>query len=388
VNLKGQQFGITATAYSDDYKDLLGNLIQRELGSGIGGGSPAVVLPEEFSGSTRAAYAAAEYLVAPKWVRGRSGNYTYYCVSTGLNHLDVNKCIDATQSPSSVRSATSGIEYKGNNWLGDQFVGEKTIDAEERKKNILVWLDSICLKKRVLFLHGLTDNVGSTKRAISYHDADMMATMPIRTSIPNGVFERKTQYRSSRTEIDYGNNIINESLADGIPVLMEQEFNDGQVRTEVVTWLPKLDIFVRRDPEAIQDDAQGDPRIGADANAHFTSWDACHQASAIAVAIENSRTFSDAVAYRHPRLSLYSDEFKRDENLVSDGAPTAPMNIKNVIIRPLTPSEDTLPSTRQEIIWKPPLGIFDVPHNIPTTTHELHMVIPNDYQTRCFDFGR
>jgi hypothetical protein len=29
-----------------------------------------------------------------------------------------------------------------------------------------------------------------------------------------------------------------------------------------------------------------------------------------------------------------------------------------------------------------------VAHNIPTTTHELHLVIPNDYQTRCFDFGR
>jgi hypothetical protein len=63
-------------------------------------------------------------------------------------------------------------------------------------------------------------------------------------------------------------------------------------------------------------------------------------------------------------------------------------NVKNVILRPIAPSEDTLPSARHEVIWKPPLGIFDVSHNIPTTTHELHMVIPNDYQTRCFDFGR
>jgi len=42
VNLKGQQYPITATGYSDDYKDLLGNMLQRELGFGLGGASPPV----------------------------------------------------------------------------------------------------------------------------------------------------------------------------------------------------------------------------------------------------------------------------------------------------------------------------------------------------------
>jgi hypothetical protein len=51
VNLKGQKFGISSTTYSDEYRDLLGNLIQRELGYGAGGLNPApeLKLPEAFS---------------------------------------------------------------------------------------------------------------------------------------------------------------------------------------------------------------------------------------------------------------------------------------------------------------------------------------------------
>ena len=92
-------------------------------------------------------------------------------------------------------------------------------------------------------------------------------------------------------------------------------------------------------------------------------------------------------AGRYPRASITSPQYTHDEDGNLNG-PTSAQFVKNVILRPIAPSEDTLPSARHEIIWKPPLGIFDVPHNLPTTSHELHMVIPNDYQTRCFDFGR
>jgi len=237
-------------------------------------------------------------------------------------------------------------------------VSALVLDPEERKKNLTTWLDSIALKKRVLFLHGASDNSTSSKRGNGNADAEMMATVPVRTSEPNTMDRGTARYRGHQTSISYGNNIINESLADGIPVIMEQEFNDGQVRTEVVTWLPKLDIFVRRDFESIQDDNKGHPRVGADANAHFTSWDTASQvASAPGTEVVTNFQFIDAASYRYPRLSLYSSDVKRGEDLQTENDLTSPQYIKNVIIRPVTPSEDILPSTRQEIIWKPPLGI-------------------------------
>jgi hypothetical protein len=58
-----------------------------------------------------------------------------------------------------------------------------------------------------------------------------------------------------------------------------------------------------------------------------------------------------------------------------------------LVIRPLKEADTVEKATRHEICWKPPLGIFDVSHAIPTTRHELHLVIPTDYQTRCIDFG-
>lgn len=44
-------------------------------------------------------------------------------------------------------------------------------------------------------------------------------------------------------------------------------------------------------------------------------------------------------------------------------------------------------SSRQETLWVPPLGIFRIGHAIPTTRHELHLVIPNDYMKRALEFG-
>ena len=58
-----------------------------------------------------------------------------------------------------------------------------------------------------------------------------------------------------------------------------------------------------------------------------------------------------------------------------------------LIIRPLQETDFVERATRHEMCWRPPLGIFDVGHALPTTRHELHLVIPNDYQTRCLDFG-
>jgi hypothetical protein len=62
-------------------------------------------------------------------------------------------------------------------------------------------------------------------------------------------------------------------------------------------------------------------------------------------------------------------------------------NLLELVIRPLQDTDTVQKATRHEICWKPALGIFDVAHAIPTTRHELHLVIPNEYQIRCLDFG-
>jgi hypothetical protein len=61
--------------------------------------------------------------------------------------------------------------------------------------------------------------------------------------------------------------------------------------------------------------------------------------------------------------------------------------VTDVMVTPLEPSKMVSGAVRHEVCWKPTLGIFDVAHAIPTTRHELHLQIPNDYQQRCLDFG-
>ena len=423
VNLKGQTFSISATEVSSEYKRLLGQVLQRELGYGTdhnqaslnaadfnARGSPH----ETASALTEAAWCAEEFKVSPRWTRGRSGHYTYYCVSTGINAAEVNWLLHLAntggapgqQNPAPRNQDTTELCNPALRIFSNQMVGNHA-RPNERQAAMIAWIDQIALKKRMAFLHGLPDTADPTTRPASHRDGTLLSTTPSTVHIPNGI-ERGAQaeathrlrYRPTRNEVAYGMNIINESLlADGIDVILEQEFNDGQVRSEVVTWLPKLDIFVRKDSSLAN--VSGQIRPGADANAHFTSWDTCTQSlnnmpnndanvnpdRLIGKTFDNILE-TDSFGYtRYPRLNLYGGDYNKDEEGKEDGT-TAPKYVKNVFIRPLSPSEDLLPSTRQEIIWKPPLGIFDVAHNLPTTTHELHMVIPNDYQTRCFDFGR
>lgn len=61
--------------------------------------------------------------------------------------------------------------------------------------------------------------------------------------------------------------------------------------------------------------------------------------------------------------------------------------VTDVTVTPLEPSLQIAGAARHEICWKPTLGIFDVAHALPTTRHELHLQIPNEYQLRCWDFG-
>ena len=390
VNLKGQTFSISENAVSPEYKSLLGQVLQRELGFGTDQKTNAIEFNEaaslhETSASTsEPAWCAEEFKVSPRWIRGRSGHYTYYCVSTGLNASEVNYLLHLANTGGTAPTAA----------LRNQNATGETIAALRMFSDQMVGTHATAFERQAA-------------RPTNHRDGTLLSVTPSVSSVPNGINrgtdataqERAARFRSTRNEVAYGMNIINESLlADGIDVILEQEFNDGQVRSEVVTWLPKLDIFVRKDTSLAM--KTGQIRPGADANAHFTSWDTCVQSLNNYPNLKNQnpdtltgKTFDNLSATenfgytRYPRLNVYGGDYSSDEDGRAEGT-TAPKFIKNVFIRPLTPSEDLLPSTRQEIIWKPPLGIFDVAHNLPTTTHELHMVIPNDYQTRCFDFGR
>jgi hypothetical protein len=62
-------------------------------------------------------------------------------------------------------------------------------------------------------------------------------------------------------------------------------------------------------------------------------------------------------------------------------------DIALVTVEPASRTLDILPAARHEVCWKPTLGIFDVAHALPSTRHELHLQIPNEYQLRCLDFG-
>ena len=394
VNLKGQIYDLRA---NNDYKELLGKLPQREMGFGMGTvASQPSKEPWAFAtvsanvGNatgqtvTEANWFTAEEAVKPRWVRGRSGNYTYYCVTTAINHLDVNALLLHADGRQIVERKAADVAYDGFQALGDQMVGQY-VPTVERQKNIYYMIDNLALKKRQLWLHGSTDNVGKTHRHEGHHDSEMLNTVPLVTKVPVGVVPRggaieppnypNTRYKSYETYVTFGNNIINESIADGIPVILEQEYNDGRIHSEVVTWLPKLDIFVRRDYEPIQDDSNRKPRAGADANAHFTSWDAVGQSTISTTGAGTSllevqgayTTYADENWRRYPRLSLFTNEVNANESHVA-GHPASPQYVKNVTIRPIAPSEDLLPSTRHEIIWKPPLGIFDV-SNTHTHTH-------------------
>lgn len=87
------------------------------------------------------------------------------------------------------------------------------------------------------------------------------------------------------------------------------------------------------------------------------------------------------IAARAGELSDASilDELKKPEG-------NAHMTFRMEILR-LGASSKVKGSSRQETLWVPPLGIFRIGHAIPTTRHELHLVIPNDYMKRALEFG-
>ena len=144
-------------------------------------------------------------------------------------------------------------------------------------------------------------------------------------------------------------------------VVLNLTFKDGQTKTMVADYHPYAELFlVHRSNEN-----NGNSDIGS-----------------LAGVIPGS-TIDAWARDIHPLVYPY---VKTDAELAAIG-PNSNL-VVDVLVTPLAPSQQIAGAARHEVCWKPTLGIFDVAHALPTTRHELHLQIPNDYQTRCFDFGK
>ena len=310
----------------------------------------------------------------PQWCRKQVGQFTYYCVGVGIT--------DDYREALKVALEQNGYEL-GRNQQEESVVTERTTQLA----------NLISIVKRYHFLKGSKAEAFKALSTIltlaSGFDKDL--------DTEEGFNERNihafrylpdvTESILSSTYIGSGLANITESMhGDGIDVLLEQETKDGRITTMKATWLPKLDIFVVANESGpgrapiVSPSVQSavDPKEKASqASGTFSLLDTIFGARHNPPSVKNDAGFFNTRL--RPR-NIDKSDAAAETDVVLD--------VVNVIVRPYRPSKDVLPASRHELIWKPTLGVFDLPHNIPTTNHELHCVIPPDYQTRCLDFAR
>jgi hypothetical protein len=319
---------------------------------------------------------ATEERVKPQWCKMNVGAYTYYCVGTGL-------CKEAS---SAISSALNQSGYAQSTKLD----GESLL--EERATQIY---NLMAIFKRYQFLTG--------SKSSAYKALSTLLSLPAGferslTQITFGGSDLKEYFTSLGylPEVDEaltGDSWIGAGMAnisetvhgDGIDVLLEQEFTDGKITSSKAKWLPKLDMFV-------VDNATGPQQSLAGSSNPIRTYDEVDNNKAEST-VTGSFSLLDTIfskKYADSDGKTLTFSTKSDSSLFESrlGLRSIVRDIKNVIVRPPKPSKDVLPASRHELIWKPTLGVFDVPHNIPSTVHELHCVIPPDYQLRALDFGR
>jgi hypothetical protein len=159
---------------------------------------------------------------------------------------------------------------------------------------------------------------------------------------------------------------------DGKQVLLTMTYKDGKSRSVVATYVPRYEVFLVH-----KQTSAGYSPTGAAATFHINS----SFPSIPSFVVQNLTTVLIPELLPSP---------KSDAALTATlgGNPDALNLVTDVIVTPLEPSQHIAGAARHEVCWKPTLGIFDVAHALPTTRHELHLQIPPDYQTRCFDFGK
>ena len=149
-------------------------------------------------------------------------------------------------------------------------------------------------------------------------------------------------------------------------VLLTLHFVNKQSRSMVATYLPNEELYVVHKGSNTMGVAEDAKRIASTTLSLPTGF--------TADAMENMRVLT------YPQ-AITAGEATAADLLVNTNYVT------DVTVTPLEPSQQIGGAARHEICWKPTLGIFDVAHALPTTRHELHLQIPNEYQLRCWDFG-
>ena len=225
VNLKGQHF---KDVESSDYVQTIGSLPQVELLEGTGADTVAPGVwaaagfgsdPHEFSSNNpnasskaaedQATWVTEEKKVQPRFVRGRSGGYTYYCVTTSLNNMDaasIQARLMSVRPPNGVWTDTKKLVN-----APDVFTGAQA-PATTKTLAINQILDNLSLQKRVLWLHGVatandtvpsSSGTGGNLRPVTENgtaDSRNMHTMPTTTSsLLSGIIPRM-----STTSTRYG----------------------------------------------------------------------------------------------------------------------------------------------------------------------------------------
>lgn len=148
-------------------------------------------------------------------------------------------------------------------------------------------------------------------------------------------------------------------------VLLSLTYSDGQSKTLTATWLQSVDLFLVHKSNS--------PVLGENG----------------ATKILASFPILPAGLLSDWKATVYPAPFTQPRTLAELNSLALSTNVlTQVVVTPIEPSQQIAGAARHEVCWKPTLGIFDVAHALPTTRHELHLQIPNDYQTRCFDFGK
>lgn len=150
-------------------------------------------------------------------------------------------------------------------------------------------------------------------------------------------------------------------------VLLTMTFKKGESRSVVATWYSALELYVVHKSSSQYD--VGDGTHTGFAHSTFP--------------VLPGEFFTDF------KNTFLPEVFPQARKAADYGAITLASGnfVTDVVVTPLEPSQQIAGASRHEICWKPTLGIFDVAHALPTTRHELHLQIPNNYQERCWDFG-
>ncbi len=360
-----------------------------------GGAAPAFLGAAGAPGAANPNY-DTENDVRPQWCVRKSGRYTYYCVATGVSVAAAERFL---ASASVAAGLNAGVALAG--------AAAAAINAALQAR-VADLLDAYAIQKREQFLAGheikarLAGGAAGTANFLEEKAAyDTVSTLTQLTAAGAAVASSGT-FKQVRAH----------SASGGIPCMLDLEYKDGKIETLTGVWIPELELFATENKDYYEG-----LEAGSGGDHLFTSYDTIFYNYPVNDAVVGPGALAGVgplgaghggvvgAGYVRPASKgrLLSDLQALDIDDVKErvdegyglGAPqtetsygVAVQRIHNVLLRPLLPSEQSTPSSRHEMFWKPTLGVFDIDHNLPPTTHVLQIQIDPKFQEKCLEFGR